>query len=57
MTFAGIPGYQYHVQVSTNLSDWSDILITNAPVGGVFQFNDSAAPLPTAFYRLMWNGN
>ena len=57
MSFAGIPGYQYHVQVSTNLSTWNDILITNAPAGGVFQFNDNAAPLPAAYYRLMWNGN
>lgn len=57
MTFAGIPGYLYHVQVSTNLSDWNDVLITNAPSGGVFQFNDNPAPLPEAFYRLMWNGN
>jgi hypothetical protein len=57
MSFAGIPGYQYHVQVSTNLSDWNDVLITNAPAGGVFQFIDNAAPLPDAYYRLMWNGN
>lgn len=57
MTFAGIPGYKYHVQVSTNLSIWNDVLITNAPAGGVFQFTDSSAPQPDAFYRLMWNGN
>jgi autotransporter-associated beta strand protein len=57
MIFAGIPGYKYHVQVSTNLSAWNTIWTTNAPVNGVFQFNDSAAPMPDAFYRLLWNGN
>lgn len=57
MSFAGIPGYKYHVQVSTNLSTWTDVLITNAPAGGVFQFNDNVAPLPAAYYRLLWNGN
>ncbi len=57
MSFAGILGYKYHVQVSTNLSTWADVLITNAPAGGVFQFNDNAAPAPNAYYRLMWNGN
>jgi hypothetical protein len=57
MTFTGVPGYLYHVQVSTNLLDWNDIWVTNAPSGGVFQFNDSIAPMPNAYYRLMWNGN
>jgi lysophospholipase L1-like esterase len=57
MTFTGIPGYQYHVQVSTNLSSWADVLITNAPAGGAFQFSDNAPPMSDAYYRLMWNGN
>ena len=57
MSFAGIPGYLYNVQVSTNLTDWNTIWSTNAPGGGVFQFNDSATPQPDAYYRLMWNGN
>jgi hypothetical protein len=57
MNFSGIPGYKYHVQVSTNLSDWSDALITNVPADGVFQFIDNSPPTPAAYYRLMWNGN
>ncbi len=57
MNFAGIPGYTYNVQVSTDLVTWTTIYTTNAPVGGVFQFTDNAAPTPDAFYRLMWNGN
>jgi len=57
MTFAGIPGYKYNVQVSTNLNDWSTLWTTNAPGNGLFQFNDSSVPMPEAYYRLMWNGN
>ena len=57
MTFAGIPGYKYNVQVSTNLTDWNTLWTTNAPAGGVFQFTDGSAPTPDAYYRLMWNGN
>lgn len=57
MTFAGVPGYTYNVQVSTDLTNWTTIYTTNAPTGGVFQFTENAAPTPIAFYRLMWNGN
>lgn len=57
LTFAGIPGYQYCVQVSTNLSDWNDVLTTNAPSTGVFQISESDAPMPDGYYRLMWSGN
>ncbi len=57
MSFAGIPGYKYNVQVSTDLSSWSTLWTTNAPAGGLFQFTDGSAPTPTAYYRLMWNGN
>ena len=61
LTFAGIPGYKYHVQVNSvdiaNPLDWSTIYTTNAPVGGVFQYVDPTPPTPHAFYRLMWNGN
>jgi uncharacterized repeat protein (TIGR03803 family) len=57
ITFAGIPSYRYHVQVSTNLVDWTTLETTNAPSNGLFQFIDSNPPQPSAFYRLMWNGN
>lgn len=55
LSFAGIPGYGYSVQVSTNLTDWSTVWTTNAPADGVFQFTDGSPPQPTAFYRLQWN--
>jgi hypothetical protein len=57
LTFAGIPSYLYHVQVSTNLTDWVTLETTNAPGNGIFQFLDGNPPQPSAFYRLMWNGN
>lgn len=57
LTLIGIPGYKYHVQVSTNLIDWGHILVTNAPADAMFQLTDSSPPLPAACYRLLWNGN
>ena len=55
LSFAGIPTYSYSVNRSTNLTDWATIWTTNAPVGGVFQFIDSSAPTPNAFYQLQYN--
>ena len=55
LNFAGIPGYSYSLTRSTNLVDWATIWTTNAPVGGVFEFIDSSAPSPSAYYRLQYN--
>jgi hypothetical protein len=58
--FAGIPGYTYSVQRSTNLVNWVTIWTTNAPPSGLFQFTDTfsglggIAPSP-AYYRLSWS--
>jgi hypothetical protein len=57
LRFGGIPNYLYHVQVSTNLTDWTTLWDTNAPAGGRFQFTDPSPPQPSAFYRLIWSGN
>jgi hypothetical protein len=61
VTFAGIPGYKYGVQRSTNVVDWVTLEITNAPGTGAFQVTDNFSDLGTvpssAYYRLMWNGN
>jgi len=57
LTFTGLPSYKYHVQISTNLVNWNDVLITNVPAGGLFQFNAGTAQMQAAYYRLMWNGN
>jgi hypothetical protein len=55
LTFAGIPGYGYNVARSTNMIVWTVIWTTNAPSTGVFQFTDTSAPSPTAFYQLQYN--
>ena len=57
MSFAGIPGYSYSVQRSTNVTfiPFDIVLTTNAPGGGVFQFIDVSPPQPSAFYRLQYN--
>jgi hypothetical protein len=58
--FAGIPGYTYSVQRSTNLVNWVKIWTTNAPPGGLFQFTDTFSGLgeiapSSAYYRLSWS--
>ena len=55
LNFAGIPGYSYSVSRSTNLVDWAAIWTTNAPAGGSFEFIDTSAPSPSAYYRLQYN--
>ncbi len=55
LNFAGIPGYSYSVQRSTNLTSWATIWTTNAPAGGLFQLIDMGAPDPSAYYRLQYN--
>ena len=54
--FAGIPGYAYAVQRSTNLVDWATLLITNTPSAGLFNvtddFNDIGGPPSSAYYRI-----
>ncbi len=55
VNFAGIPGYTYAVQRSTNLVDWVTRFITNAPTAGLFNFTDDfsdlGGPPASAYYR------
>jgi len=56
LNFAGIPSYSYSVLRATNLtSSWTEIWTTNAPPIGVFQFIDTSAPQPSAYYQLRYN--
>jgi hypothetical protein len=49
---AGIPGYAYDVQRSTNLTTWTVVLTTNSPSRGLWNYTDSNPPQPAAYYRL-----
>ena len=55
VNFAGIPGYTYAVQRSTNLLAWVTLLTTNAPAAGLFDFTDDfgdlGGPPASAYYR------
>ena len=55
--FAGIPGYAYEVQRSTNLTDWVTLETTNAPGTGTFEcldgFSDLGGVPSQAYYRLL----
>jgi len=61
VNFYGYSGYNYTVLRSTNLltTNWEEILTTNAPASpdqtGTFQYMETNAPQPAAFYRLRWN--
>ena len=55
VNFAGIPGYTYAVQRSTNLVSWVTLITTNAPPAGLFiytdDFSDLGGPPASAYYR------
>jgi hypothetical protein len=54
--FAGVPGYTYDVERTTNLDGvWTVLLTTNAPPHGVWIYTDNNPPQPAAFYRLEQN--
>jgi hypothetical protein len=52
LRFAGVPGYPYDLQRSTNLTDWATILSTNAPSKGLWIYTDGHPPQPSAYYRV-----
>jgi hypothetical protein len=58
LSFAGVPGFTYNVDRSTNLVGWTTIWTTNAPGTGLFNFTDDfsdlGAPPSSAYYRLTW---
>jgi hypothetical protein len=59
LSFAGVPGYTYAVERSTNWPTWIPIWTTNAPAGSFFNFTDTFGDLggiapSSAFYRLSW---
>ncbi|HWH69520.1 MAG TPA: hypothetical protein VNT26_09060, partial [Candidatus Sulfotelmatobacter sp.] len=53
--FAGIPGHGYRVERSSTTSGgtWEQVESGRVPAGGVFEFEDGAAPKTGAYYRLV----
>ena len=47
---SGVPGFNYTVQASTNLVDWTPLMTSNSP----FIFADTNANLPQRFYRSVY---
>ena len=53
LNLAGIPGFEYDIEQSTNLMDWMLKATLTAPTNGLFQYIESNAPSPSSFYRLL----
>jgi hypothetical protein len=54
LRFAGIPGYAYEVQRTTDLTppiSWTTLWTTNCPPLGLFDYIDLTPPLGQAYYR------
>jgi len=52
ITFAGIPGYNYIVQASTNITSWIPVSTNTAGTNGLFIYIDSSAMnYPSRYYR------
>ena len=49
---SGQAGPDYAVQVSSNLTDWSTLLMTNSPPMPFSWIDTNAATLPAQFYRI-----
>ncbi|MEY2409969.1 MAG: hypothetical protein QOF48_2639, partial [Verrucomicrobiota bacterium] len=50
--FAGIPGRAYQIQRAITVTGpWSTLATPIAPLHGIIEYEDTAPPQPTAFYR------
>src|SRR5262249_50305285 len=49
--FAGIPGYSYGIERSTNLVNWINIGTFTVPDNGIETFTDTNPPSNNGFYR------
>jgi hypothetical protein len=52
LQFQGIPGRNYQIQRSTDMSTWTTLATATANSSGVMTFTDPAPPQPSAYYRL-----
>jgi hypothetical protein len=55
ISFAGIPGYSYLIEATTNLTPtivWTILSTNTAGTNGLFQYNDlDSTNYPTRYYR------
>ena len=52
VTYAGVSGFDYDIEASTNLADWGLVSTQPAGTNGLFQFTDSdTASYPKRFFR------
>ncbi len=49
--FAGVPGYTYTVERSTDLTTWTTVGTYTVPEKGISEFTDSTPPADQPFYR------
>jgi hypothetical protein len=49
--FAGIPGFTYTIERSTDGADWTAVGSVVVPANGLFEFLDSTPPSGSVFYR------
>lgn len=53
--FTGVPGFVYHIEVSTDAVVWTPVADRTASTVGQFEFEDAAAAsFPVRFYRSVW---
>jgi uncharacterized delta-60 repeat protein len=52
IAFQGIPGRQYQIQRSSDLSNWTTIATVTAASNGAVEFTDEDPPEGSGFYRL-----
>ncbi len=54
LSFSGIPGYDYVIQRSPDLSTWTDVITNTAPGNGQILFSETL-PYSPAYYRVRSN--
>jgi len=54
VSFAGVSGLRYQAERSINLTNWTVLVTTTMPFGGVYTNLDSKPPGPAAYYRAAW---
>jgi len=51
LDFAGIPGFTYRIERSTDFVGWTSLGSAIVPTNGLVHFEDLAVPQTSAYYR------